>query len=99
MKILSVIHALRAMKTSRNYLNLTILSRINTPFKGPNSEGPTRFIHTFFFFFFFFIIIIIIIIIIKDLLLKKLKGVPLFIRLMSPNGAIWSLDQRTVLMR
>ena len=95
MKILSVIHALRAMKTSRNYLNLTILSRINTPFKGPNSEGPTRFIHTFFFFFFFIIIIIII----KDLLLKKLKGVPLFIRLMTPNGAIWSLDQRTVIMR
>ena len=28
--------------------------------------------------------------IVKDLLLKKLKGVPLFIRLMTPNGAIWS---------
>ena len=37
--------------------------------------------------------------ILKDLLLKKLKGVPLFIRLMTPNGAIWSLDQRTVIMR
>ena len=32
-------------------------------------------------------------------LLKKLKVVPLFIRLMAPNGAIWSLDQRTVIMR
>ena len=36
---------------------------------------------------------------VKDLLLKKLKGVPLSIRLMTPNGAIWSLDQRTVIMR
>ena len=35
----------------------------------------------------------------KDLLLKKLKVVPLFIRLMTPNDAIWSLDQRTVIMR
>ena len=34
----------------------------------------------------------------KDLLLMKLKGVPLFIRLINPNGAIWSLDQRTVIM-
>ena len=31
----------------------------------------------------------------KDLPLKELKVVPLFIRLMTPNGAIWSLDQRT----
>ena len=29
----------------RNYVNLTILSRINTPFK-----GPTRFMHTLFFY-------------------------------------------------
>ena len=35
----------------------------------------------------------------KYLLLKKLKVVPLFIRLMTPNGAIRSLDQRTVIMR
>ena len=35
----------------------------------------------------------------KDLLMKKLKVVPLFIRLMPSNGAIWSLDQRTVIMR
>ena len=35
----------------------------------------------------------------KDLLLKKLKVVQLYIRLMTPNGAIWSLDQRTVIMR
>ena len=34
-----------------------------------------------------------------DLLLKKLKGVPLFIRLLTRNGAIWSIDQRTVIMR
>ena len=25
--------------------------------------------------------------------------VPLFIRLMIPNGAVWSRDQRTVIMR
>ena len=37
--------------------------------------------------------------VIKDLLLKKLKVVPLFIWLMTPNEAIWSLDQRTVIMR
>ena len=35
----------------------------------------------------------------KDLLLKDLKVVPLFIRLMTPNGAVWSLDQRNVIMR
>ena len=35
----------------------------------------------------------------KDLLLKKLEVIPLFIWLMTPNGAIWSLDQRTVIMR
>ena len=39
------------------------------------------------------------VLIVKDLLLKKLKVVPLFIRLMTPNGAIWSLDQSTVIMR
>ena len=37
--------------------------------------------------------------VLKDLLLKELKVVPLFIQLMTPNGAIWSLDQRTVIMR
>ena len=36
---------------------------------------------------------------IKDLLLKKLKVVPLFIQLMTPNGAIWSLDQKTAIKR
>ena len=36
---------------------------------------------------------------IKDLLLKKLEVVPLLIQLMTPNGAIWSLNQRTVIMR
>ena len=35
----------------------------------------------------------------KDLHLKELKLVPLFIRIMTPNGAIWSLDQRIVIMR
>ena len=34
---------------------------------------------------------------VKGLLLEELKLVPLFIRLMTPNGAIWSLDQRTVI--
>ena len=34
--------------------------------------------------------------VLKDLHLKKLKVVPLFIRIMTPNGAIWSLDQRTM---
>ena len=35
----------------------------------------------------------------QKIFLKKLKVVPLFIRLMTPNGVIWSLDQRTVIMR
>ena len=35
----------------------------------------------------------------KNLLLKARKLVPLFIRLMTPNGAIWTLDQRTVIIK
>ena len=35
----------------------------------------------------------------KGLLLKKLKMVPMFCRLMTPIGAIWPLDQRTVIIR
>ena len=35
----------------------------------------------------------------KGLLLKELILVPLFIRLMTPNGVIWSLDERAVILR
>ena len=35
----------------------------------------------------------------EGLPLKQLLLVPLFIRLMTPNGPIWSTDQKTVIMR